>query len=72
MFPMTAEEAVDRMELLGRVLLLSPTPRPAGPPWYRRDDGHVGLIDEADRPTDRRTDGPTDRRTDGPTDRLID
>ena len=49
MFPMTAEEAVDRMELLGHGFFFftnAETSRAAV--VYRRDDGHVGLIDEAD------------------------
>lgn len=49
MFPMTAEEAVDRMELLGHGFFFFTnieTSRAAV--VYRRDDGHVGLIDEAD------------------------
>ena len=49
MFPMAAEEAVDRMELLGHGFFFftnSETSRAAV--VYRRDDGQVGLIDEAD------------------------
>ncbi len=49
MFPMTAEEAVDRMELLGHGFFFftnAETSRSAV--VYRRDDGQVGLIDEAD------------------------
>lgn len=49
MFPMSAEEAVDRMELLGHGFFFFTnidTSRAAV--VYRRDDGHVGLIDEAD------------------------
>jgi putative sigma-54 modulation protein len=49
MFPMTAEEAVDRMELLGHGFFFFTnieTSRAAV--VYRRDDGQVGLIDEAD------------------------
>ncbi len=49
MFPMTAEEAVERMELLGHGFFFftnAETSRAAV--VYRRDDGHVGLIDEAD------------------------
>lgn len=47
--PMTAEEAVDRMELLGHGFFFFTnleTSRSAV--VYRRDDGQVGLIDEAD------------------------
>ncbi|MBK6857842.1 MAG: ribosome-associated translation inhibitor RaiA [Microthrixaceae bacterium] len=49
MFPMAAEEAVERMELLGHGFFFftnAETSRAAV--VYRRDDGHVGLIDEAD------------------------
>ena len=49
MFPMSAEEAVDRMELLGHGFFFftnEETSRAAV--VYRRDDGQVGLIDEAD------------------------
>jgi putative sigma-54 modulation protein len=49
MFPMTPEEAVERMELLGHGFFFftnSETSRAAV--VYRRDDGQVGLIDEAD------------------------
>jgi putative sigma-54 modulation protein len=49
MFPMSAEEAVERMELLGHGFFFftnADTSRAAV--VYRRDDGHVGLIDEAD------------------------
>lgn len=49
MYPMTAEEAADRMELLGHGFFFftnSATSRAAV--VYRRDDGDVGLIDEAD------------------------
>ena len=49
MFPMTADEAVDRMDLLGHGFFFftnSETHRAAV--VYRRDDGDVGLIDEAD------------------------
>ncbi len=49
MFPMTAEEAVDRMELIGHGFFFftnAETSRAAV--VYRRDDGQVGLIDEAD------------------------
>lgn len=49
MFPMSAEEAVDRMELLGHGFFFFTnieTSRAAV--VYRRDDGQVGLIDEAD------------------------
>jgi putative sigma-54 modulation protein len=48
-FPMTAEDAVERMELLGHGFFFftnSETSRAAV--VYRRDDGQVGLIDEAD------------------------
>ena len=47
--PMSAEEAVERMELLGHGFFFfthEVTSRAAV--VYRRDDGHVGLIDEAD------------------------
>lgn len=49
MYPMTSEEAVERMELLGHGFFFftnSATSRAAV--VYRRDDGDVGLIDEAD------------------------
>ena len=49
MMPMTAEEAVGRMELLGHGFFFFTnidTSRAAV--VYRRDDGDVGLIDEAD------------------------
>lgn len=49
MHPMSAEEAVERMELLGHGFFFfthEVTSRAAV--VYRRDDGHVGLIDEAD------------------------
>ena len=49
MYPMTAEEAAERMELLGHGFFFftnSATSRAAV--VYRRDDGDVGLIDEAD------------------------
>ena len=49
MFPMSAEEAVERMELLGHGFFFftnAETSRAAV--VYRRDDGQVGLIDEAD------------------------
>lgn len=49
MFPMTAEEAVERMELIGHGFFFftnAETSRAAV--VYRRDDGQVGLIDEAD------------------------
>lgn len=49
MFPMTAEEAVERMELVGHGFFFftnAETSRAAV--VYRRDDGDVGLIDEAD------------------------
>lgn len=49
MHPMSPEEAVERMELLGHGFFFFTndlTSRAAV--VYRRDDGHVGLIDEAD------------------------
>lgn len=49
MFPMTAEEAVERMELVGHGFFFftnAETSRAAV--VYRRDDGEIGLIDEAD------------------------
>ena len=49
MFPMSAEEAVERMELIGHGFFFftnAETSRAAV--VYRRDDGQVGLIDEAD------------------------
>ena len=49
MFPMTAEEAATRMDLLGHGFFFFTnvvTSRAAV--VYRRDDGDVGLIDEAD------------------------
>lgn len=49
MFPMSPEEAVDRMELIGHGFFFftnADTSRAAV--VYRRDDGQVGLIDEAD------------------------
>lgn len=49
MFPMSPEEAVDRMELLGHGFFFftnADTSRSAV--VYKRDDGQVGLIDEAD------------------------
>lgn len=49
MFPMAAEEAVERMELLGHGFFFftnAATSRAAV--VYRREDGNVGLIDEAD------------------------
>ena len=49
LFPMTAEEAADRMDLLGHGFFFftnSETKRAAV--VYRRDDGDVGLIDEDD------------------------
>lgn len=49
MFPMSAEEAVERMDLLGHGFFFftnAETSRAAV--VYRRDDGQVGLIDEAD------------------------
>lgn len=49
MFPMSAEEAAQRMDLLGHGFFFftnDETSRSAV--VYRRDDGNVGLIDEAD------------------------
>jgi putative sigma-54 modulation protein len=49
MHPMTAEEAADRMELIGHGFFFftnAETSRAAV--VYRREDGDVGLIDEAD------------------------
>lgn len=49
MFPMGAEEAVERMELIGHGFFFftnAETSRAAV--VYRREDGQVGLIDEAD------------------------
>ena len=49
MFPMSAEEAVERMELIGHGFFFftnAETSRAAV--VYRREDGQVGLIDEAD------------------------
>ncbi|MEO6989289.1 MAG: ribosome-associated translation inhibitor RaiA [Aquihabitans sp.] len=49
MFPMSADEAMDRMELLGHGFFFftnEETSRAAV--VYRREDGNVGLIDEAD------------------------
>src|SRR5699024_1156205 len=49
MFPMTPEEAIGRMELLGHGFFFftnADTSRSAV--VYKRDDGDVGLIDEAD------------------------
>lgn len=49
MFPMSAEEAAERMDLLGHGFFFftnADTSRAAV--VYRRDDGNVGLIDEAD------------------------
>ncbi len=49
MFPMSADEAADRMDLLGHGFFFftnEETSRAAV--VYRRDDGNVGLIDEAD------------------------
>lgn len=49
MFPMSAEEAVERMELVGHGFFFftnAETSRAAV--VYRRDDGQIGLIDEAD------------------------
>lgn len=49
MFPMTAEEAAQRMDLIGHGFFFftnAETSRAAV--VYRREDGNVGLIDEAD------------------------
>jgi len=49
LFPMTAEEAAERMDLLGHGFFFftnAETKRAAV--VYRRDDGDIGLIDEAD------------------------
>ncbi len=49
MYPMSAEEAAERMDLLGHGFFFftnADTSRSAV--VYRRDDGNVGLIDEAD------------------------
>ncbi len=49
MFPMSAEEAVDRMELLGHgFFFFTNVETSRAAVVYRRDDGQVGLIDEAD------------------------
>ena len=49
MFPMSAEEAVDRMELLGHgFFFFTNIDTSHAAVVYRRDDGQVGLIDEAD------------------------
>ena len=49
MMPMTAEEAADRMELLGHgFFFFTNVDTSRAAVVYRRDDGDVGLIDEAD------------------------
>ncbi len=49
MFPMTAEEAVERMELVGHGFFFFTNAETSNAAVvYRRDDGQVGLIDEAD------------------------
>lgn len=49
MFPMTAEEAAARMDLLGHgFFFFTNTVTSRAAVVYRRDDGDVGLIDEAD------------------------
>jgi len=49
MYPMTAEEAVERMELLGHgFFFFTNVSTSRAAVVYRRDDGDVGLIDEAD------------------------
>jgi len=49
MFPMTAEEAVERMELVGHgFFFFTNADTSNAAVVYRRDDGQVGLIDEAD------------------------
>lgn len=49
MFPMSAEEAVDRMELLGHgFFFFTNIDTSHAAVVYRREDGQVGLIDEAD------------------------
>ena len=49
MHPMAAEEAVERMELLGHgFFFFTNVDTSRSAVVYRRDDGHVGLIDEAD------------------------
>ena len=49
MFPMSAEEAVDRMELLGHgFFFFTNVETSRAAVVYKRDDGQVGLIDEAD------------------------
>ena len=47
--PMTAEEAAERMELIGHgFFFFTNVETSRSAVVYRRDDGHVGLIDEAD------------------------
>ena len=47
--PMTADEAVERMELLGHgFFFFTNVETSRSAVVYRRDDGNVGLIDEAD------------------------
>ncbi|CAN5912070.1 ribosome-associated translation inhibitor RaiA [soil metagenome] len=49
MFPMSADEAVDRMELVGHgFFFFTNVETSRAAVVYRRDDGQVGLIDEAD------------------------
>ena len=49
MFPMSAEEAADRMDLLGHgFFFFTNVETSRAAVVYRRDDGDVGLIDEAD------------------------
>jgi putative sigma-54 modulation protein len=49
MFPMSAEEAVERMELVGHgFFFFTNVETSRAAVVYRRDDGQVGLIDEAD------------------------
>jgi putative sigma-54 modulation protein len=49
MFPMSPEEAVARMELLGHgFFFFTNAESSRAAVVYRRDDGNVGLIDEAD------------------------
>jgi putative sigma-54 modulation protein len=49
MFPMSPEEAVERMELLGHgFFFFTNVDTARAAVVYRRDDGNVGLIDEAD------------------------
>ncbi|HEX2575139.1 MAG TPA: ribosome-associated translation inhibitor RaiA, partial [Aquihabitans sp.] len=49
MFPMTAEEAAERMDLIGHgFFFFTNVETSRAAVVYRRDDGQVGLIDEAD------------------------